>query len=859
MFRRTIRLAFMTSVALLLQKLECAFGAFYPTMDAEAILQTNGTLWYPSWCQLQRDGKGRIIATSSSVLDFLTSLVRLFTNFDNQQQLNDNSMLWSMPLQLWGMLYVMMCIPIVINLNAPKRFVFYTILIVLLGFTYSQYLTFFIGMVVADLRASGLIKKLQHRSRIAFLSVELFLASTFFIFLCYNTIEGTIVRAIAPTTFDRGTMGVNTKADDFARQPMVLFRATLLYIWLEMSVTLQFLVDNFFLRAIGKVGFGFYISQMSVLYFIIPPMVTKYHNRGDLYFNGIICTWFACFTTNYVVAWILTKTVDRMGQSFSTWLSKTMAKQGFIGLIREGTMNTFNFICYLPRLCTIDLAKYISTKYTQTGIFFHKVINWRTPVPIVPPPAHPLHYGLSQNDLHSTLFDADISNDEQAVRTRRLLRFWSYMAPVNAMMIAGIALVWAFLNPWYGFITKNIFTFSAIWRAMWLFAVPYCIITFIGFATPDITRSPEQQKKQPVKREFIRKFYILSVTRGSNPEATRRAHAKLKKLEQYHPAVRVCVLTDEPYVYPDLDNIVCPKSYVSPKGLAKHKARALDYFRHTMQLGPYDFVLHMDEESTMDAESLRGCFDFVRYTTHHMGQGIIIYNGHNYWANWKAWLFAVADTIRVGDDLARFSLQTNIIHRPVFGIHGSFLLLNGEAENVVGWDFSSLAEDFEFSQAAWMKGFTLGRVHGVVREQSPEGFQDMLKQRRRWYMGIRQIKGVYHLPQLGIKLWTLGLFCLVATIANLIFSLLIQWSGPSPMWIYTLSVFCFGAFQWLYAGGLLFQELDYGYKLHQMWQIPVHFIALIIIQPFMASAEACAVVWAMSTEDGEVGFQVAKK
>ncbi|PWN32422.1 uncharacterized protein FA14DRAFT_161866 [Meira miltonrushii] len=859
MLRRTIRLAFLTSIALLLQKLECGLGAFYPTMDAEVILQSQGTLWYPSWCSLTQDSQGRVIGTSTSVSDFLSSLVRIFTSFDNQQQLNDNSMLWTMPLQLWGMLYVMMCMPIVINLNAPRRFIFYAIMIVLLGFTYSQYLTFFIGMVVADLRASGLIKKLQHRSRIAFLSVELLLAATFFVFLCYNTIEGSIVRAISPTTFDRGVMGVDTQEDDFARQPMVLFRASLLYIWLEMSVTLQFLVDNFFLRAIGRVGFGFYVSQMSVLYLVIPPMVSKYHESGDLYWNGIICTWLACFTTNYVVAWILTKTVDRMGQIFSTWISKTMAREGFIGLIREGLKNTFNAICYLPRLCTTDFAKSVSSKGSKTRSFCHKVANWRTPVPIVPPPEHPLHYGLNQNELHSTLFDADISNDEQAVRTRKVLRIWSYMAPINALIISGIALTWGLLNPWHGFTTKNVVSFSAIWRAMWLFAVPYCIITFIGFATPDITRTPEQQKKQPVKREFIRNFYILSVTRGSNPEATRRAHSKLKKLEQYHPAVRVCVLTDEPYVYPDLDNIVCPKSYVSPKGLAKHKARALDYFRHTMQLGPYDFVLHMDEESTMDAESLRGCFDFVRYTTHHMGQGIIIYNGHNYWANWKAWLFAVADTIRVGDDLARFSLQTNVIHRPVFGIHGSFLLLNGEAENVVGWDFSSLAEDFEFSQAAWMKGFTLGRIHGVVREQSPEGFQDMLKQRRRWYMGIRQIRGVYYLPQLGIKLWTLGLFCLVATVANLLFSLLIQWSGPSPMWIYTLSVFCFGAFQWLYSGGLLFQEMDYGYKLRDAWQVPLHFLALIVIQPFMAAVEACAVVWAMSTEDGEVGFQVVKK
>ena len=56
--------------------------------------------------------------------------------------------------------------------------------------------------------------------------------------------------------------------------------------------------------------------------------------------------------------------------------------------------------------------------------------------------------------------------------------------------------------------------------------------------------------------------------------------------------------------------------------------------------------------------------------------------------------------------------------------------------------FTSLAEDFEFSQDAWRRGFTCGRVHGIVREQSPTTLRDFLKQRRRWFMGIRDIDGL---------------------------------------------------------------------------------------------------------------------
>jgi hypothetical protein len=83
-------------------------------------------------------------------------------------------------------------------------------------------------------------------------------------------------------------------------------------------------------------------------------------------------------------------------------------------------------------------------------------------------------------------------------------------------------------------------------------------------------------------------------------------------------------LTRRSYVYPDLKNIVCPKSYKSPLGKAKYKARALDYFRYHVSLGVYDWILHCDEESTCDAETVRRCFEFIRYTGHHFGQGIIV-------------------------------------------------------------------------------------------------------------------------------------------------------------------------------------------------------------------------------------------
>lgn len=82
---------------------------------------------------------------------------------------------------------------------------------------------------------------------------------------------------------------------------------------------------------------------------------------------------------------------------------------------------------------------------------------------------------------------------------------------------------------------------------------------------------------RPVLRQTLRHFYILIVTQGSNEDAVRRGYNRMKRLEILHPSVRVVVLTDEPYCYPDLVNVVCPKDYKSPKGISKVRS-PLVYF-----------------------------------------------------------------------------------------------------------------------------------------------------------------------------------------------------------------------------------------------------------------------------------------
>lgn len=148
------------------------------------------------------------------------------------------------------------------------------------------------------------------------------------------------------------------------------------------------------------------------------------------------------------------------------------------------------------------------------------------------------------------------------------------------------------------------------------------------------------------------------------------------------------------------------------------------------------------------------------------------------------------------------------------------------------------------SQDAWRRGFSCGRIHGIVREQSPGTVRDFMKQRRRWFMGIRDIKGMYGLPNLATNLWTVGVFTMSVTLINIPF--IAVDSSDTPLWIAICGAFCFASFMTLYIWGLFFQELDYGQKI---WKIPIHLLCAIPIQPFASILEGLSAIWAMSSED----------
>jgi beta-1,4-mannosyltransferase len=193
-----------------------------------------------------------------------------------------------------------------------------------------------------------------------------------------------------------------------------------------------------------------------------------------------------------------------------------------------------------------------------------------------------------------------------------------------------------------------------------------------------------------------------------------------------------------------------------------HKARALTYLQEQTHPQSEDWHIYLDEESKIDEVFIAGIYRFIVHSEQKMrqpkhryrgyiGQGTIIYQGGH-------WFFRGADAIRTADDLGRFHFQYRL-GMPIFGMHGSFIVVRGIDEASLTFDVgprNSIAEDTAWALRAWMKGFRFAWIDGFLYEQPPQTVKDFIKQRCRWLIGIRLVLGDKTLP-LRYK-WCLGIF-----------------------------------------------------------------------------------------------------
>ncbi|XP_015124932.1 beta-1,4-mannosyltransferase egh [Diachasma alloeum] len=293
------------------------------------------------------------------------------------------------------------------------------------------------------------------------------------------------------------------------------------------------------------------------------------------------------------------------------------------------------------------------------------------------------------------------------------------------------------LNPWtdYGILGA---TLLYLLRALTFLSFPQVLFNFLGFTIYNAFPDKVVLKGSPLLAPFI---CIRVVTRGDYPQLVKtNVRRNLNKcteagLENF----QIEVVSDKPIglsPHRRIREVVVPSNYRTSSG-ALFKARALQYCLENSvnELADHDWIVHLDEETLLTENSVRGILNFVLDGKHQFGQGLITYANEDV----VNWITTLADSFRVADDMGKLRLQFTMFHKPLFSMKGSFVVTQMAAERQVSFDNGldgSVAEDCFFAMKAFTMGYTFNFIEGEMWEKSPFTLWDFVQQRKRWLQGI---------------------------------------------------------------------------------------------------------------------------
>ncbi|XP_035731806.1 beta-1,4-mannosyltransferase egh-like isoform X2 [Vespa mandarinia] len=289
------------------------------------------------------------------------------------------------------------------------------------------------------------------------------------------------------------------------------------------------------------------------------------------------------------------------------------------------------------------------------------------------------------------------------------------------------------LDPWvrYGFFGALILY---LLRSVTFLSLPQVLFNFFGLTIYNAFPDKVILKGSPLLAPFI---CIRIVTRGDYPQLVKtNVNRNLNKcIEAGLENFQIEVVSDKPIglvSHRRIREIVVPANYRTSSG-ALFKARALQYCLENSvnELADHDWIVHLDEETLMTENSIRGILNFVLDGKHQFGQGLITYANEDV----VNWITTLADSFRVADDMGKLRLQFTMFHKPLFSMKGSYVVTQMAAEREVSFNNGldgSVAEDCFFAMKAFSQGYTFNFVDGEMWEKSPFTLWDFVQQRKRW-------------------------------------------------------------------------------------------------------------------------------
>ncbi|XP_001601907.2 beta-1,4-mannosyltransferase egh [Nasonia vitripennis] len=292
-------------------------------------------------------------------------------------------------------------------------------------------------------------------------------------------------------------------------------------------------------------------------------------------------------------------------------------------------------------------------------------------------------------------------------------------------------------DPWvqYGF--AGALTLYLL-RTLTFLSFPQVLFNFIGLTIYNAFPDKVSLKGSPLLAPFI---CIRVVTRGDYPQLVKtNVDKNLNKcidagLENF----QIEVVSDKPIglsAHRRIREVIVPPNYRTTSG-ALFKARALQYCLENSvnELADHDWIVHLDEETLLTDNSIRGILNFVLDGKHQFGQGLITYANEDV----VNWITTLADSFRVADDMGKLRLQFTMFHKPLFSMKGSYVVTQMGAERQVSFNNGldgSVAEDCFFAMKAFSQGYSFNFIDGEMWEKSPFTLWDFVQQRKRWLQGI---------------------------------------------------------------------------------------------------------------------------
>lgn len=293
------------------------------------------------------------------------------------------------------------------------------------------------------------------------------------------------------------------------------------------------------------------------------------------------------------------------------------------------------------------------------------------------------------------------------------------------------------LDPWieYGFLGTLLLYFL---RILTFLSFPQVLFNFVGLSIYNAFPDKVELKGSPLLAPFI---CIRVVTRGDYPQLVKdNVNRNMNKcIEAGLENFQIEVVSDKPVglaLHRRIREVVVPPTYRTKSG-ALFKARALQYCleNNVNELAENDWIVHLDEETLLTENSIRGILNFVLDGKHQFGQGLITYANENV----VNWITTLADSFRVADDMGKLRLQFTMFHKPLFSMKGSYVVTQMTAEKAVSFDNGldgSISEDCFFAMKAFTEGYSFNFIEGEMWEKSPFTLWDFVQQRKRWLQGI---------------------------------------------------------------------------------------------------------------------------